>query len=151
MKAVPLTQGYTTFVDDEDYGLACQFKWHAAVFQSGDVYAAARLTSGTVYMHRLLLGVTDPAIVVDHKDRDTLNNRRDNLRITTKKQNNENRGRNTKSKSGVRGVIQRKNGTYAVYVRHNWVAHYFGTYGTIEEAERVAIAARQKLFTHSND
>lgn len=45
-----------------------------------------------------------PVGVIDHKDRDPLNNRWKNLRDVTSSVNNQNKGASKTSKSGVRGV-----------------------------------------------
>ena len=146
MILIALTQGYLAQIDDEDYERVSQHKWHAAVMRSG-----VCAMSNRVLMHRFILGVYDPHILVDHRNGDQLDNRRENLRIATNKQNAENRKPDARSTTGVRNVTRTLNGKYQVRVKHNYVIHNFGTYDTIEEAERVAIAARQKLFTHSTD
>jgi len=57
-----------------------------------------------VYMHREILGLTDRKIHGDHKDHDTLNNRRNNLRIATHSQNMANRSSHKNSTSKFLGV-----------------------------------------------
>jgi hypothetical protein len=55
-------------------------------------------------MHRLILGLDDPAISADHKNGNGLDNRRKNLRVATHPQNMANRHRHRLSKSGFIGV-----------------------------------------------
>lgn len=47
----------------------------------------------SVYLHRVIMGVTDPKIDVDHIDGDGLNNRRSNLRAVTRQKNLRNKHR----------------------------------------------------------
>ncbi len=99
MKEIPLTQGLVTVVDDEDYGFLMQWRWYAA--KSGQTYYAVRhMIGGTrrlVRMHRLIV---DPScdLEVDHFDGNGLNNQRSNLRIVTRRQNNQNVHRKTSSR-----------------------------------------------------
>lgn len=107
-------------VDDSDFAELSRHHWQAQVTSTG-VYAKRNITAGckqrVVFMHRQIMGlsnyerVPDPSTavrggstrmkfvhntaadgkVVDHKDGDTLNNRRGNLRVATRSVN----GRNT--------------------------------------------------------
>jgi hypothetical protein len=63
--------------------------WYAqpAKAPAGKWYATAKRNGHTILMHRVILGVTDPHVQVDHRDNDGLNNIRDNLRTCTHKQN----------------------------------------------------------------
>ena len=110
---IALTRGFVAVVDDDDYALLSSFKWCAVVsgHSSDCVYAGSYVRSSNggqrlVLMHRLVAGA-ELGDVVDHIDRDGLNNRRENLRICSRGENN----RNTKqraSKSGIRNVRQER-------------------------------------------
>jgi hypothetical protein len=76
--------------------------------------------------------------------------RPDHLRLATSKQNNEHlRGAKRNSSSGVWGVFPAGN-RWMVKVGHNGKQIYFGTYATLEEAEKVAIARRNELHTYND-
>jgi hypothetical protein len=59
----------------------------------GNYYAATTYKGQTVDLHRLILGVTDPNVYVDHLDGFGLNNRRYNLNPTTPRGNMETKKR----------------------------------------------------------
>jgi hypothetical protein len=152
MKTITLTQGYVARIDDEDYERVSQHTWAASVNEAGNVRAVAYVSSSKrIYMHRFILGVTNPKIEVDHKDNDGTNNQKYNLRIVTHKQNSENRKPRTNTATGIRNVYLRPSGRYYVRVMHNYAIYDLGTYDTIEEAAHVAANARRGRFTHSND
>lgn len=87
-KEIPLTQGYVAIVDDEDYELVSKYKWCL----SGGKYKRAVTSIKSngknilVYMHRLIMNPPE-GYVVDHINGDGLDNRRNNLRIATHRQN----------------------------------------------------------------
>ncbi|MFJ8262703.1 HNH endonuclease [Rummeliibacillus sp. NPDC094406] len=102
-------------------------------------------------MHRILKQVPN-GMVVDHINRNKLDNRQENLRIITQSQNMQNvRGRNT-SISGLRGVsierLQEKI-RWRARLKVNGKEMHLGTFDTKEEAERVVIEARKKFFPYS--
>ena len=101
-----------------------------------------------VKLHRLITGAL-PGQEVDHVNHNGLDNRRENLRICTRSQNNENRrGASKGSATGIRGVYPHGS-KWTVRIHPNGRDKYIGVFDTIEAAERAAIAARQQYMTHS--
>jgi hypothetical protein len=87
MKTITLTKGYIAQIDDEDYERVSQLKWYAQVSRQF-VYAAHRdgLNGPLIYLHKFVLGSSNDTFV-DHKDHDTLNCQKENLRPCTNRQN----------------------------------------------------------------
>jgi len=78
---------------DEDYEDVIRFTWVAIKSRrksAPDVWYAAKAITRTL-MHRWILGKKCISKLVDHKDRDGLNNQRNNIRIATRSQNAANR------------------------------------------------------------
>jgi len=105
------------------------------------------------YAHRVafvLAGRRLPAgYVVDHicHVRDCV--RPEHLRAVTVKQNNENRrGAQPGSKSGVRGVHWSGYG-WTVQVKHLGRKHYGGHFADLSTAAEAARSLRNRLFTHN--
>lgn len=103
----PVKRIYPVF-SREDVDLE-QIKWHAGTNGHAMV---CRVISGkpkTIYAHQVVLARKlgrwpQPQELTDHKDRNKLNNKRNNLRIATSTQNSQNRKVNSNSISGHRGV-----------------------------------------------
>ena len=152
VKLIPLTQGFSTKVDDADYEWLSQWKWYAAVLRDGQPRAVRheRADAPLIYMHRVILGITDPKTFVDHKSGDTLDNQRSNLRESDAKTNGENRRLNSNSTTGVRGVYQMPSGRYRAYGYHNYVKYSLGVYGTLDEAAAAAKTWRAKHHTYGD-
>lgn len=105
MKEIKLNNNLVAFVSDEDYEWLSQWKWYGLRYKH-TTYAVRteykkdsenRRIFKRVWMHRLILNLTDRKIQGDHKDRNGLNNQRDNLRVATQSQNNANRNKNSSS------------------------------------------------------
>lgn len=93
IREIPLTRGYVALVDDADFEWLNQWKWY---FRPHDCSVGIAVRnrrkddadgSSHVRMHRALLGVTDRRVLVDHINHNTLDNRRENLRVCTPRQN----------------------------------------------------------------
>ena len=73
-------------VSTADYEMIVRHKWYYR-----DGYALTKIRGREVRMHRYILDVRDPSMIVDHIDHDRLNNTRENLRIVTYLENANNR------------------------------------------------------------
>lgn len=86
------------------------------------------------FLHRLIMGVIDEDIYVDHKDGDGLNNVKSNLRKCSPSQNSMNRGKTIKNLVGLKGVSRSKDGKFTVHISVRNVKIHGGTFKTAEEA-----------------
>lgn len=127
---IELTKGFKTVIDDEDFDLVRGFRWTAHKSRNA-FYAGAWVKqevgkSKLVLMHRLILD-TQQGRFVDHKDGDTLNNRRSNIRECSHAENMLNKKVYKSSKTGVRNVCLEMYGKddfrYRATVRLNGVKH----------------------------
>lgn len=109
MKTIKLTQGQVALVDEEDYEYLNQWKWYAGYqrhFNSYYAYRAEKTDNGkykTILMHRFILSIKNN-LQVDHKDHNTLNNVKSNLRAATHAQNMANRKNQKRGLSSYKGV-----------------------------------------------
>lgn len=135
MATIALTKGYSTTVDDSDVELLRKFSWSTAICGS-KIYARAKINGQLVFMHRFLMNAPKGKMV-DHEDRNGLNNRRDNLRFCTKRQNQSNTGLAKNNVSGYKGVSWDKaTKKWTVQVSINDIKVYLGQYLDIKDAAR---------------
>ena len=105
-KVIPLTQGKVAIVDPDDFERLKQYKWHAT--KCGRSYYAVRSANGkSIKMHRQITNAPK-GLVVDHIDHNGLDNRRANLRLCTKQQNNCNTRSFRHKTSKYKGVFKQK-------------------------------------------
>lgn len=104
-RIIPLSKGYYSIVDEEDYERLMVHIWHV-VIRFGVPYAVTNFSTGkTARMNRLVLNVTDNNLVVDHIHHNTLDNRKSQLRIATYSQNSMNtKKQRVKCSSVYKGV-----------------------------------------------
>lgn len=101
---VELSGGHHALVDTQDIHKVATSRWCATKF--GHSWYASRNTEvgGVGLLHRLIMDAPDN-LVVDHISGDSLDNRRANLRLCTKAENNRNRTvMQSTNTSGYRGV-----------------------------------------------
>lgn len=120
---IPLTKGYEATVDDIDADLL-NIKWHAQVDKGKNVYAMqnyrlpdnkpTKRAMSRIVLSRMLGRELETYEFADHIDRDTLNNRRGNLRLTSNGQNRMNAPKQRNNKTGYKGVMWLKR--YKCYI-----------------------------------
>jgi hypothetical protein len=100
---VPLTRGMTALIDIEDIPLVEGRSWNAKYSPITKSYYAST-SSRAIRMHRLILGVFDRRQFVDHKDHNTLDNRKKNIRLVSYSESAINRSIQCNNKSGYKHV-----------------------------------------------
>ena len=95
MKTIPLGRGKVTLVNNADYLWLSHYHWHYKPNKGDPRYGCAvrQVTNlaallprqKTMFMHRVIMGEPE-GITVDHRNHDSLDNRRRNLRLATKAQ-----------------------------------------------------------------
>ena len=84
MRTIKLTNSNKIIkVDDEDYPVLSRLKW----YESDCGYAITDSPVKHLKMHKLIVGPISRIAVIDHIDRDKLNNQKSNLRVVSQKEN----------------------------------------------------------------
>lgn len=141
MKEIKLTQGRVALVDDNDFERINQFKWY---FSHG--YAMKDTRKERTYMHRLIVGASKGQIV-DHINRNSLDNRRTNLRLVTQSGNIFNTGMWKHNTSGFRGVTwNKRDKKWQAQIKKMQKNHILGKFDKIEDAVRARLNAETTYF-----
>ncbi len=135
---IPLTSGKGAYswIDAEDYPLVRNYSWRDA----GEYVEHNVRGKKPIMLSRLIMGVTDRWIFVDHINHNTLDNRKQNLRFATNAQNNWNRVKKVKgySKQGLYYVVTlQADGV----VHHRWAK---------TEEEAVGLRKELEIKYHGN-
>ncbi|MGA2915142.1 MAG: HNH endonuclease [Sedimentisphaerales bacterium] len=116
LRFIPLNNGKYAIVDSADFEKINKHKWGIKI-STNTIYAIRMVQGKNVYMHNQIM--QPPAgFVIDHKDRNGLNNSRRNLRLATKSQNCCNHLKKPGCSSKYRGVCFHKgNNKWVVYIK----------------------------------
>lgn len=126
----------------EDYDKIKNHSWYL----SNNGYIQTRINDKIVGIHRLIMGVNDDKCV-DHIDHDTLNNKRENLRICSIQENTFNQLNRDDSISGRIGVVPTKNGEkWVAQIGYNGNNIRLGTFENKEDAIKARRQAEEKYF-----
>lgn len=130
-----------TLIDIQDIEKAQRYKWH--MMSNG--YVAHKSTKISLLLHRYL---TDPpkGMVVDHINRNPLDNRRSNLRICTQKQNARNLGIRSDNTSGYKGVRYHPQWGWQAYIANKGKQIHVGWYKTKEEAVKARMRRANEFY-----
>ena len=160
--AIEISRGMTTNVSPEDHTYLSQWSWSAVPSLNAEqrknrpevwrVHRKLKIAgcSVTRYMHqdvvlRMGLKYNPESMMIDHKDRNPLNNTRENLRVTTREVNLHNRGPQANNSSGVKGIWVR-NGWYYAEIAFCGVEHRLGKYKTLNEARAMRNTIGRELL-----
>jgi hypothetical protein len=139
---IKLTKGYVAIVDAVDADLL-EFKWYASehgnhVYAIRGIQVNGKATS--TQMHREILSrkvglKLFSSQFCDHVNSNGLDNRRCNLRVATKMQNNQNMRKSSHNTSGYKGVSYNKErNCWEAYIHMNNKKRWLGRFNTAEEA-----------------
>lgn len=140
MPLIQLNRDMQAIVSACDVELLRSTRWRVHISNSnGKPYARG---ADDVYMHRLITSCPD-TLKVDHKNGNTLDNRRSNLRVVNFEQNNANR--KSYSASGFKGV--RAVGLrWRARIAFCGVETHIGYFGSAEDAARAYDEKALELF-----
>lgn len=151
MRQIPLTQGYFAIVDDSDFERLSKFKWY---YHQGRAVRKPRTTDGKrrgfIWMHREV-AKPDEDKVIDHINGNTLDNRRGNLRICTRSQNQWNKTLRSKSVTGMKNIQWKKEKKrYVVRFQKYGKKYEFGYFKDLQEAVKVRNESALKVHEGFN-
>lgn len=156
---IPLTQGQVALVDERDWFTLRVDKWRAQWNPKTRSFYAVRSIrhprGGMVkgrgfrrtlgWMHRTILGLQyGDRREVDHRNHNTLDNRRANLRVVSQRKNSENRRDQSPHGAGVQ-FQQGRRRPYHVKVQIRGVQHSLGYFDTPDEAQSVRAAFLRRI------
>jgi hypothetical protein len=129
-----------TLVDLDDLEKVKDIKWYL----KKDGYAISCFTS---LSHFILDFNSTPNLVVDHINRNRLDNRKSNLRIVDCRQNTINRSKQYDNTSGIVGVCwDKEKNKYRAFITLYHKIHFLGYFDDIKEAEKIRKKAEITYF-----
>ena len=143
MKKLRVCTGHYALVDDDLYDQVCDLFWH---FDGTKVFHSAK--GKHTSLHNVALPIPrDGVTVIDHIDRNPLNNLRENLRPATHQQNSFNRSKyiNAKTTSKYKGVSKVKN-KYRASIQFDGKKYHLGYHATEKLAALAYNKKAKKLF-----
>ncbi|MBQ3023020.1 MAG: hypothetical protein IJD91_06880 [Clostridia bacterium] len=145
--------GYTSkgepfWFDKEDYQLVSRYSgWY---YSNG--YVIRKDNNGVMFLHRLVMNVTDPNIEVDHidhppKPENKIDNRKNNLRLVTPAQNQMNRHVSKSNTSGITGIAwSKERQKWEAYITLDYKKKNLGRFSNKEDAISARKAAEVEYF-----
>ena len=140
MRYIYLKDGSKVKVDDTDYERLLKYKWYKG---SKEGYAKrsnykylgkGKYQTGYILMHRELLGAKKGE-EVDHINRDNLDNRKENLRLCSRRMNCLNRGLQSNNTSGEKCIYWDKGkNRWLVQIKVNGRNNFVGRFIELESA-----------------
>jgi len=158
---IQLTRGFNALLDDEDHRAFSKHKWFASRnLRYGEAYCYAcrknrrPLKPSAIYLHRAIIerltGKIPHKALVDFKNRDVRDNRRDNLRLATVAQDRTNMVKKKwrgKCSSRYKGVVWHKHtAKWRAMITISRKQYQLGGFTSEIAAARAYNAAALKMF-----
>jgi hypothetical protein len=138
---IPLSQGKVAIVDDQDRERVAGYKYHwARGYAVRNVYEDGKWKqpSRKIPLHYDVMGEPPDGKVMDHRNGNTLDNRRKNLRWATPQQNAQNHGLSRRNNSGRTGVFWRER-------LRKWEVNICGKYIGVFRDKQMAVRVRGRV------
>ena len=144
------SEGYIMLVSKEDVNLVMNYQWYLSSSgypaTYGSIHADEENWGAPFSLHRFLVMNVPDGYVVDHINRNRLDNRRCNLRIITSKQNSYNRKKPKNAKSTYKGVRKMGGGKFKAVVSKDGQIHELKDFATEKEAAIAYDLMAEELF-----
>jgi hypothetical protein len=146
------SEEFVALIDTDDLPKAKAFKGTWYGFKSGNTtYVLIVNRKESLRLHRVIMGPQANQLV-DHKNRDGLDNRKLNLRLCSRGENNQNKNLAKNNKSGYRGVsLHKPTGKWIARLSVDRKSKHLGYFNTPEEANEVVLEAREVLMPFNNE
>lgn len=142
--------GYTNsgvpfYFDLDDYQQVKQYCWSQN--SQGYIHAKEREAGRSIKLHRLVMGVNNPKIYLDHINRNKQDCRKDNLRICTNAQNQINRNLRKDNVSGYTGIcFNRLKNKWVATISHKEKNIHIGYYHDINDALSARLSKEREFY-----
>jgi hypothetical protein len=140
MPVITTSSGHEIVLDQDDMAWASQMRWHISPRGYARTWVRSGHTRKNAHLHRLVLQAA-PGELVDHVNRNKLDNRRENLRVVSAQVNAINRAAVGYS-SRYKGVAKHRNGGWQVYAG----GKYVGLFADEVSAALAYDAAAKKIY-----
>lgn len=149
VREIQLTRGLVAIVDETDFERVSSNRWIAVLDNNGAWRAISRASvrgkRRTLQLGRFIMDAP-PGLLVDHANGDPLDNRRANLRLCSRSENNRNRRRHggTCASNPYKGV-HRVNRRFLARIGFEGTQIKLGWFGAAEDAARAYDEAAKRL------
>ena len=133
-------------IDKNDLEKCSKLTWHYAKNKDSK-YIQTRIKGKMIKLHRYIMNINNSNLVVDHINRNPLDNRKSNLRICSYQENSFNKSIRVDNTSGIAGVSFHKiNKKWKAKIKYNNLTIHLGYFEDINEALINRRVAEEILF-----
>lgn len=129
------------YFDLEDYDKIKNYCWSEN--NSGKGYIYTSFERRNMFLHNLILSDSE----IDHINHNPKDNRKNNLRVVTRSQNQMNVGIKRNNSSGATGVCwDKQNNSWVARIQKDKIRHVLGHFSNFDEAVRARKIAEERYF-----